>query len=257
MIISLREYPVFTLLRKIANLVFIVSFILLIIVILYKPPLTAMEEIVPEIISSEPLQTDLPLKQPDGQQIVDIEGYEYHIHPLFNYEIKGLIVSEYDSDSWLDIRHADDPGNTKDLCLVWGENIRNGSYSEVKYRSGEFTCYYSWSKELSQPFIAKYLSNNHLIPANPQIAENIKLARIGDQVRIKGVLADYEVYKDAKKIYVRKSSTKRDDVRNGACEIIFVSEFEIVREHKVVNKYSKNANHGRNAAVNKYQRQQL
>ena len=50
-------------------------------------------------------------------------------------------------------------------------------------------------------------------------------------------LSSVFIIKDAKKIYVRKSSTKRDDVRNGACEIIFVSEFEIVREHKVVNKY--------------------
>ena len=48
----------------------------------------------------------------------------YKISPLYEYEIKGLVVAEYDSDDWLDRTHEKDTGQTKDLCLVVGRNSR-------------------------------------------------------------------------------------------------------------------------------------
>jgi hypothetical protein len=68
------------------------------------------------------------------------------------------------------------------------------------------------------------LSNNHLLSADHATRERIDSIRIGDQIRIKGRLASYGAVGGP----VRGTSTTRDDSGNGACETIFVDEFEII-----------------------------
>jgi hypothetical protein len=77
------------------------------------------------------------------------------------------------------------------------------------------------------PFTENCLSNNHLLPADEFIAAAVKRARKGDQVRLKGWLVSYGI-KDTP--YSRGSSTVRNDRGNGACEVVYVTEFEILRE---------------------------
>ena len=73
-----------------------------------------------------------------------IKNFSYKLDPKFAYEIYGLVVTQYDSDNWLDYTHRDDPGNIKDVCVVWGENITNRAYLNTRYYSGEFTCFYQY-----------------------------------------------------------------------------------------------------------------
>jgi hypothetical protein len=47
--------------------------------------------------------------------------------------------------------------------------------------------------------------------------------RIGDQVRVRGWLAAYGSGANR-----RGTSTRRDDTGNGACETIFVNDFDVV-----------------------------
>ena len=69
--------------------------------------------------------------------------------------------------------HQADPGNIRDVCLVWGDDVTNGSYRKVAFWSGEFTCSYSWSGVLTPAFNRDEISNNHLIPASGAIARQI------------------------------------------------------------------------------------
>jgi hypothetical protein len=71
------------------------------------------------------------------------------------------------------------------------------------------------------------LSNNHLLPADPLVADAVRKARKGDQVRFKGWLVSYGQKGTP---YSRGSSTVRNDRGNGACEVVYVTEFEILRE---------------------------
>lgn len=227
----LIDNPYFSYLKKIVKTVFYISFILFLFISFYKPPLPDESGILSDIKSKEPVQSELPVNQKDKVIVTNLGKYEYRLTPLYNYELEGLIVTDYNSDNWLDVRHQDDPGNIKDICVIWGENILNGSYRQVKFSSGEFTCYYRWEKSLETPFYPQYLSNNHLIPQNERVAEEIKKSKIGDQVRVKGFLANYEVRVNGREIFKRNTSTVRDDSRNGACEIIYVTEFEILKEN--------------------------
>ncbi len=68
------------------------------------------------------------------------------------------------------------------------------------------------------------LSNNHLLTDDPAINDVIMDARVGDRVRLKGQLASYRNLGNG---FFRDTSTVRDDTGNGACETIYVREFEI------------------------------
>lgn len=154
----------------------------------------------------------------------------YDINPLYSYELHGLVVSRHDSEAWWDYIHKawNDQLNVADLCVVWGNNIRNDAYQALSFSSGQFVCYVeSKSSEDFAKFDATALSNNHLLTANPRLAKRIKDVRLGDQVRFTGYLAEYSHTQGLP--FKRGTSTVRTDSGNGACETVFVEDFEILR----------------------------
>ena len=190
----------------------------------YKPALPGHEELLPEI------------KNPPEQEAVDesdikvkIEDFSYTLEPKFSYGLYGLVVSLYDSDSFLDISHKNDPNNVRDLCVVWGENAKNSDYQKIKYKSGEFTCFFRWKGDRGE-FNPKDLSNNHIIPKNSVVSDIVRDVNIGDQIYIEGLLVDYSVkLPDDSVAFKRSTSTTRGDAGNGACEIIYVENIEILK----------------------------
>ncbi len=143
----------------------------------------------------------------------------------YRYAIAGLVVGYYDSDVWHDYTHRDDPFNTKDLCLVWGRNVRSDVYRRVEFSHGEFTCFCRLSQETMPLFDLQRISNNHIVPATPAIAERLRDVRSGDQVAVSGLLVDYRV-RTPKGVYTRNTSTVRDD---RGCEIIYADSVIVLR----------------------------
>jgi hypothetical protein len=157
-----------------------------------------------------------------------IKGYTYNLTPRATYDISGLVVSQHRGDALLNLYHKADPGNIKDVCVVWGEGITSGSYQKVRFNSEEFTCYYSWSGFITPPFNPDKMSNNHLIPANSDVAAQIRAVHIGDQIRMKGLLVDYKVTRDGRDVFTRRTSLTRKDTGNGACEVLYATDLSIV-----------------------------
>jgi hypothetical protein len=178
----------------------------------------------PAITETEPVQ-----ELSNGRVFTTtIKGYTYTLTPKATYEIAGLVVSQHRGDALFNLGHKADPGNIKDVCVVWGEAVSNGSYRKVKFTSGEFTCSYSWSGIVTPPFNPEKASNNHLIPASSAIARRIQAIHIGDQIRMTGLLVDYTVTKDGQAIFTRQTSLTRGDTGNGACEILYVTDLAVV-----------------------------
>lgn len=219
-----------SLVKTLVKGIFFLSFVLFLILSFYKPSLPDKSSIIPELFNNEPKQ-ELVSKEPFTK---NIKGFEYKLFPKFSYELYGLVVSQYDAENWLDFSHKEDPGNIKDICVVWGENIENESYKKVQFKSGEFTCFYRWKGNIA--FSNNFGSNNHLIPANEKIAALIKKAAIGDQIYVKGYLVDYSVSKNGQQVYQRSTSISRDDLGSGACEILYAEDFEILRESNLIIK---------------------
>jgi hypothetical protein len=153
----------------------------------------------------------------------------YTVTPLFHYELYGLVVSQHRSDSLLDISHRrwNDYLNIKDLCVVWGKNIRSGIYREMKFWNRDFTCMCSFpDEEMASLFSPSHLSNNHILCADKNMSRRILRVRPGDQVYFKGYLVNYSQPANQ---FSRGTSTERDDTGNGACETVYVTEFKILK----------------------------
>ncbi len=180
-----------------------------------------------EPLLQNPIQTKDGLPEPFE---VTRKGFTYTVTPLFGYELWGMIVSYHHSASFIDISHKqwNDYLNTKDVCVIWGKNVETGVYERMTFRNRDFTCFYRYpDRETGELFTENALSNNHLLPADPLVAGAVLKARTGDQVHFKGWLVSYSV-KGAP--YARRSSTVRNDRGNGACEVVYVTEFEVLRE---------------------------
>lgn len=183
-----------------------------------RPPLQAPPE-----MSRDPLQT--PTNAPPF--VSRRGGEKYLIEPVADYEITGLVVELHDSDSWKDRVHAlaKDFINTRDLCVVWGENLKNDVYRKVKFSHGEWTCYaQSSSSEVWRAFHMNQLSNNHVLPATEKISTELGKIEIGDQITLKGMLVNYERTAHPPG---RHTSITREDTGDGACEIIWVTDFQL------------------------------
>jgi hypothetical protein len=152
----------------------------------------------------------------------DYRGRACRVRPVASYELWGLVVSHNDIKSVADIYHDRSSVDTKDLCVVWGDNLRRDDYRRVKFWSGPFTCYFRIPNGVA--FALDGAGNNHLITDRPEVRRAIAGVRIGDQVHLRGLLVDYQM--DDWEDFWRRSSTARND---SDCEVVFVQSLEVLR----------------------------
>ena len=184
-----------------------------------------------EPLLQDPVQSDTGVPEPFE---VTRKNVDYTVTPLYGYELWGMIVSYHHSASFVDVSHRQwkDYINTKDICVIWGKNVVSGVYRKMKFKNRDFTCFYRFpDRETGRIFTENCLSNNHLLPADPLVAEAVMKARKGDQVRFRGWLVSYG-QKGAP--FARVSSTVRNDRGNGACEVVYITEFEFLRQANAV-----------------------
>jgi len=74
----------------------------------------------------------------------------------------------------------------------------------------------------------RYMSNNHLVPANAALQAELDRVRIGDLLTLEGRLVDIEIKDQAGRLLMRSpTSLSRDDAGNGACEQLWVEALAI------------------------------
>lgn len=158
---------------------------------------------------------------------VEFNGVAYRVEPAFDYELRGMVVSyrHHDGDRMLH-KSWHDHLNMADVCVVWRDNAFSPLLNKLNFWNGQFTCNVETrDDEAWARFRMDQLANNHLISADPFIRGKIKDIKIGDQIRVRGWLSSYSSNGGSK----RGTSTVRTDTGNGACETIFVEEFDIIR----------------------------
>ncbi len=185
----------------------------------------------------EPEQLDPLLQNEPRQDPVYLPPFEataggvtYTIKPLAQYELWGLVVSQHDTSTWWNWIHAawNDHLNVMDLCVVFAENAERGSYQGLDYSSGQFQCFVqTHSERLWQGFSMRALANNHLLTDDRALARRLRGVRVGDQVHVRGYLSEYSHQLGGG--FRRGTSLTRDDTGNGACETVYVQQFEVLR----------------------------
>ncbi len=192
---------------------------------LLKDDLPDADEILDELLQ-QPVQTPVEMDPFE----VEADEIVYTIAPLHAYELYGLVVSDHNCGTWWDIYHHDqwkDFINVKDLCVLWGSNVETEVYKDMRFTSDSWTCTYYWpNHEVGARFNHTGLSNNHLLSHDESVTEALLKASRGDQIYLRGYLAEYSHSNGA---FHRGTSVDRTDAGNGACETIFVKDFEILR----------------------------
>jgi hypothetical protein len=158
---------------------------------------------------------------------VALHGVDYHIQPVFDYELHGIVVSlrHHNADRMLHERWQDHL-NIADLCVIWGANAQAPDLNAFEFWNGQFTCFFrTESQQAWQRFDRFAISNNHLLTEAADLREQIAKVQVGDQIRLLGQLANYSNSAG----FDRATSTVRNDEGNGACETIYVRDFRILR----------------------------
>jgi len=153
-------------------------------------------------------------------------GYTYTVTPRYNYRLVGMVVSYSGHDASYGLhRNWGDHLNIADLCVVWGDNAANVDLNKIKFWNGEFTCNFETRDQATwQSFHLDQASNNHILVDDKRLRDRITDVRIGDIIRVDGWLAEYANNQG----FHRGTSTRRDDTGNGACETVFVRDYQVL-----------------------------
>jgi hypothetical protein len=183
---------------------------------------------IPRAIDFHPKLGDEPRQRPVDKRPMTVAygGVEYRVEPLYDYELYGLVVSyrQHDGEDSMH-RWSNDHLNVADVCVVWSDTAFSPTLGELDFWNGVFTCNVQTRDSVAwSHFKMNQLANNHLISGDPFIRDRVAEIRVGDQIRVKGLLARYGAVGGG----LRGTSTTRDDTGDGACETILVEEFEIV-----------------------------
>ena len=200
---------------------FFVSLSLLIFLYFYKDTLPDHQKIHSKLLS-QPKQNKIePITK-----TVDYKGNQYKVDLLERYEIHGLLVSHNDPQGFGDRYHDETSFDTKDFCLIWGGNLLTNDYQDIDFWNVSITCRWKYGSGIS--FNSSEISNNHLITDSDEVREQIDSIGIGDQVSIRGYLANYTRNNES---FTRKSSLTRDDTGMGACEVIYVESLSVLKRN--------------------------
>jgi len=185
-----------------------------------KGALPPKEAILP-VLFQEPVQTPTTRKEFK----FEYRGVQYRVRPVAEYELWGLVVDHNDINAWWDIYHTADSVDTLDLGVIWGDNLKIHDYHRVKMWSGSWSI--NWQFPPGVTFSHAHIANNHLITKDPATRKKIATVRKGDQVRLRGILCDYQGSDNYE--FWRCSSTTREDTGGTACEVVYVDSIEVLK----------------------------
>jgi len=216
--------------KKMKRVFFLLFLVISIISFFARDNYRRVEYLHPEVLA-EPIQAEPEYLE---KFVFEKNDYKYEISPLFDYEIKGLIVHKMDYTFFSIYKR--DSVFPLDLCIIWGSNLENGIYKNknLKFSQDSRFCYFRWQGDID--FNMGEVSNNHLVVQSNEVEKKIKSLGVGDQVRVKGMLVDVAAQnigspgKFDPEYFEWKSSVTRKDSGSGACETIFVTDIELLKK---------------------------
>ena len=167
----------------------------------------------------EPVQDNISF-----EYILPIEGKngKVDLELLASYEITAEVKStkDYDDDFTSQI-------SPRDFALAWGDVNIPSINTYVNYRQNERWYYFTVSSKapVDAKYIDYYTANTHIIPANDSILNTIKKVHANDRITMKGYLVNAYFSNG-----YWKTSLTRSDTGDGSCEIMYVTDIQILAD---------------------------
>jgi hypothetical protein len=159
-------------------------------------------------------------KQRDAQGLPLLAIDDYAITPRAEFEIRARVLSreDYRLGSEADI-------SPLDLALGWGVMSDQAVLDRIEISQGSRWYYtrYELPAPVSDQAIIQNSGNMHMIPAQSRVRKKLKGIRVGDIVRLQGMLVDV----DHSSGWRWRTSLSRNDTGGGSCEIVYLEEIEI------------------------------
>jgi hypothetical protein len=175
----------------------------------------------PARAAAEPEQV---LLQGEPPITFEAKGHEVRLTPRAAYRITAYAVDTSRAllDEW-------DFALPMDLALAWGPVADPAVLRRMKFHlSGRYVSWWAEDGALSPQVIQGHVANHHLVPANDEVAREMKRVGKGDLVTMRGKLVDVEILDRAGRSTFRsRTSLSRDDVGSGACEQVWVEAIEV------------------------------
>jgi hypothetical protein len=115
-----------------------------------------------------------------------------------------------------------------DLAVVNGDLVHPDILTYFTFTMGQRTLEYSYDVPtftgLTEEYIDEHISNSHLIFLSPSLEAEVKQAKVGDCLIIKGKLVDIQGSSPGSR-YMVKTSIIRNDSYPAGCEIILVESY--------------------------------
>jgi hypothetical protein len=167
-----------------------------------------------EIAPREPLQTDI-------ETATTVHHGRWKLTPRASYDIEARILGreDYRFDALADLV-------PEDLALGWGPMSDNRVLAA--FDISQSARFYSWRPRSVLPIaredVIEHSANTHVIPADAHTRGQLARLRVGEVVRLTGILVD-AVRDDG--AWVRTSLT-RSDSGAGACEVMLVEQVDVL-----------------------------
>ena len=164
----------------------------------------------PRVLAGAP-----PLQSEVSQSLPPFRLRAATLQPLAGFSVDARVLSREDYSYGREAELS-----PTDLALGWGAMAAPGMAERLDVSQSSRWYHYQWTGEPPLPpaEIARSSANMHMIPADEATADALSSVRAGDHVRVDGWL----VQADAQDGWHWRSSTTRDDVGAGACEVVYV-----------------------------------
>lgn len=167
-------------------------------------------------------QVDIPagalvktLPQQTSAQTSAFTFKSYTLTPMADFALQARVLAKehYTFDRGADLAPVD-------LALGWGPMSDSQVLSQISIsQSNRFYFWHVDAFPIPRRAIETHSANMHMIPANAEIAAQLKSLRVGQTIQLQG----YLVHANAADGFNWKSSLTREDTGAGACELVYIN----------------------------------
>ena len=164
--------------------------------------------------SESPLQKEIKQSKP-----FQFKGHK--ITPLADFKLQGKVLAKENYQLGPESQLS-----PVDLALGWGQMSDQAIVDKIQFsQSGRW---YRWSVEqfpIPRRTIEIHSANMHMVPSADWIESKLNKVKQGQIIGLEGYLVRIDANEGN---WHWQSSLTRDDVGGGACELIYITHFEII-----------------------------